>query len=112
MKARRVYLRFALRRVESLSPKEQDAIASHIIETLHAEEAWNRSFAEDPSVLRSLAREALEEHRSGETRSLDIHLPKVSEMYAPADGRGVALQAGIAVVSGQSQPSRAQLQDG
>lgn len=39
MKARRVYLRFALRRVESLSPKEQDAIASQIIETLDAEEA-------------------------------------------------------------------------
>jgi hypothetical protein len=57
--------------VESLSPKEQDAIASHMIETLDDEQACNRSFAEDPSVLRSLARQALEEHRSGETRPLD-----------------------------------------
>jgi len=61
----------ALRRVESLSPEEQDAIASQIIETLDDEEAWARRFRENPSVLRSLAREALEEHRRGETRPLD-----------------------------------------
>lgn len=61
----------ALRRVESLSAKEQDAIASQIIETLNDEEDWNRSFSGDPSVLRSFAREALEEHRRGETRPLD-----------------------------------------
>jgi hypothetical protein len=61
----------ALRRVETLSPKEQDAIASHIIETLDDEEAWSRSFSGNRSALRSLAREALEEHRRGETRPLD-----------------------------------------
>jgi hypothetical protein len=61
----------ALRRVESLSPEEQDAIASQIIETLDDDEAWARSFREKPEVLQSLAREALEEHHSGETRPLD-----------------------------------------
>jgi hypothetical protein len=61
----------ALRRVEALTPEEQDAIASQIIETLDDEEAWTRSFREKPEVLRSLAREALEEHRRGETRPLD-----------------------------------------
>ena len=61
----------ALRRIESLSPEEQDAIASQVIDTLDAEEAWARSFRENPSVLRSLAREAQEEHRRGETRPLD-----------------------------------------
>lgn len=61
----------ALRRVESLSREEQDAIASQIMETLDDEEAWARSFREKPAVLRSLAREALEEHRRGETRPLD-----------------------------------------
>jgi hypothetical protein len=61
----------ALRRVESLSREEQDAIASQIMETLDDEEAWTRSFREKPAVLRSLAREALEEHRRGETRPLD-----------------------------------------
>ena len=61
----------AFRRMESLSPEEQDAIASQIIETLDDEEAWARSFRENPSVLRSLAREAQEEHRRGETHPLD-----------------------------------------
>lgn len=61
----------ALRRVASLSPREQDAIASHIMETLDEEEGWARRFEQNPSVLRSLAAEALEEHRRGETRPLD-----------------------------------------
>jgi hypothetical protein len=61
----------ALRRMESLSPEEQDAIASQIIETLDDEQAWARNFRENPSVARSLAREAQEEHRRGETRPLD-----------------------------------------
>jgi hypothetical protein len=64
-------LETALRRVESLSAEEQDAIASQIIETLDHEEAWARSFCADPTVVRTLAREALEEHRRGETRPVD-----------------------------------------
>ena len=61
----------ALRRVESLSQEEQDAIAAQIMETLDDEEAWSRSFRDKPAVLRALAREALDEHRRGETRPLD-----------------------------------------
>ena len=61
----------ALRRIESLSREEQDAIASQIMETLDDEEAWARSFRERPALLRSLASETLEEHRRGETRPLD-----------------------------------------
>lgn len=61
----------ALRRVEALSQEEQNAIASQILETLADEEAWERSFRERPDVLTSLAREAIEEHRRGETRPLD-----------------------------------------
>ena len=60
----------ALKRLESLSPEEQDAIASRIMEALNDEDAWARSFRERPATLRSLAREALEEHRRGETRPL------------------------------------------
>jgi hypothetical protein len=60
----------ALRRVESLSREEQDAIASQIMETLDDEEAWAHSFRERPTLLRSMAREAIEEHRRGETRPL------------------------------------------
>lgn len=58
----------ALRRAEALPPEEQDALASQIIETLDDEESWARRFRENPSLLRSLADEAMEEHRRGETR--------------------------------------------
>jgi hypothetical protein len=64
-------LQEALRRVESLSREEQDAIASQILESLDDEEEWARRFRDNPAPLRSLAREALEEHRRGETRPLD-----------------------------------------
>jgi hypothetical protein len=39
-------------------------------EPLDDEDAWARSFREKPELLRSMAREALEEHRRGETRPL------------------------------------------
>ena len=61
----------ALRRAEALPPEQQDALASQIIETLDDDEAWGRRFRENPSILRSLGLEALEEHRRGETRPLD-----------------------------------------
>jgi hypothetical protein len=61
----------ALQRIEALSREEQDAMASQILETLDDEEVWSRQFNNNPEVLRSLAQEALEEHRRGETRPLD-----------------------------------------
>jgi hypothetical protein len=61
----------ALQRIESLSQEEQDAIASQILESLDDEEAWARSFRERPALLQSMANEALQQHRRGETRPLD-----------------------------------------
>ena len=61
----------ALQRIEALSREEQDAMASQILDSLDDEEAWSRQFRNNPEVLRSLAQEALEEHRRGETRPLD-----------------------------------------
>jgi hypothetical protein len=61
----------ALKRVESLSREEQDAIASQIMEALDDEEAWARSFRENPAALRAMARDAMDEHRRGETRPLN-----------------------------------------
>jgi hypothetical protein len=61
-------LQKALLRLEALSQQEQDAIASQILQTLDDEEAWARSFREKPELLSSLANEALDEHRRGETR--------------------------------------------
>ncbi len=64
----------ALQRIEALSSEDQDALASQIIETLDDEEAWTRQFREKPDVLSSLAQEAIDEHRRGETRPLDEFL--------------------------------------
>jgi hypothetical protein len=64
-------LESALRRLESLSREEQDAIATQIIETLDDEASWDRSFQDRPEVLHLLASEAIDEHRRGETRPLD-----------------------------------------
>ena len=61
----------ALRRLETLSADEQDAIASQIIETLDDEQGWADRFRTIPSRLRDMSREAGEEHRRGETRLLD-----------------------------------------
>ena len=63
----------ALKRVESLSRDQQDAIATQIMEALDDAEAWTRSFRERPAALRSMAREAMEEHRRGETRPALVH---------------------------------------
>jgi len=61
----------ALKRVETLSPDEQDAIASQILESLDDEAAWTASFRKNPEILAKLAKEALDEHFRGETRPLD-----------------------------------------
>lgn len=61
----------ALRRIEVLSEEERDAIATQILESLNDEETRTRKSRERPDLLRSLAREASEEHRRGDTRPLD-----------------------------------------
>jgi hypothetical protein len=41
------------------------------MEALDDDAAWEGSFRERPAALRSMAQEAMEEHRRGETRPLD-----------------------------------------
>jgi hypothetical protein len=61
----------ALRKVATLPPEEQDAIASQILETLEDEAAWKQKLASTQGKLRRLAREAQHEHERGETRPID-----------------------------------------
>lgn len=61
----------ALRKVAALPQEEQDAIASQIVETLEDEAAWKEKLASHPAKWRRLADQARDEHRLGETRSLD-----------------------------------------
>ncbi len=61
----------ALRKVQSLSSAEQDAIAAQIMDSLADEAAWKEQFARNPELVRRLAQEALEGDERGETRPLD-----------------------------------------
>jgi hypothetical protein len=61
------------RAIEALSPQELSELYAwldeHYPESI-GDEAWERSFRENPEKLHRLANEALEEHRRGETKPL------------------------------------------
>ncbi len=66
-------LQKAFEEASKLSDEEQDAIAASLLEDLAAEAKWDRTLATPASsaLLRSLAKEARDEYRSGETKELD-----------------------------------------
>jgi hypothetical protein len=66
-----VLLDEAIRRVEALPDAEQEFIAAQIIAAIDDDAAWERSFRERPEILKSLADDALDEHRRGETMPMD-----------------------------------------
>jgi len=47
-----------------LPDREQDELATAILEELAADERWEASFVQSQDALQRLAQEALEEHRS------------------------------------------------
>lgn len=61
----------ALAEVSKLSKKEQDALATWILDELASEQRWDRAFAESPHMLDQLADQALAEHHEGRTKKLD-----------------------------------------
>ncbi len=54
-----------------LPEEEQDAVVEWLLAELASEENWEERFAETQDALSALAREALDEHKSGETEDLD-----------------------------------------
>ena len=62
----------ALGRLQQLPEREQDAVASWILEEIESEAEWSRAFASNPDALARKAAEALQEHLSGRTRPLDL----------------------------------------
>ena len=54
-----------------LPVEEQNRLAAAILEELASEERWAQSFYSNEQALAKLAREALNEHKSGETETLD-----------------------------------------
>lgn len=62
----------ALEEVKKLSPDDQDAIASIILEEIQDEELWDETFAHSQDKLARMAAKAREDIRAGRTRNLEI----------------------------------------
>jgi hypothetical protein len=62
----------ALEEVKKLSPDDQDAIASIILEEIQDEELWDETFARSQDKLAQMAAKAREDIRAGRTRDLEI----------------------------------------
>ena len=67
-------LEAALAQVAKLPPEEQDVLATLLLDEMQSEQRWAKTLAESQAVLKSLAAEALAEHRAGNTKSLDESL--------------------------------------
>ena len=59
-------------KVGKLPAEEQDALADWILEELADEKRWQKSFAASQDLLESMADKALQEHKEGKTRPLDL----------------------------------------
>ena len=61
----------ALRRIQALEDRDQDAMAAMILDALDDEARWSASFARSQDVLATMADDALAEHKRGLTQKLD-----------------------------------------
>ncbi len=55
----------AFEHASRLPPEQQDALAKLLLDEIEADSAWDVTFAKSPTVLASLASEALHEKNSG-----------------------------------------------
>lgn len=61
----------AVKRVQTLSDSEQNAIATMILEEIEDEAQWEKSFAHTQGLLARLADEAMADDHAGRTEVLD-----------------------------------------
>lgn len=62
----------AFEEASKLPELEQNALAKRLLDELVAEKKWEKAFAGSEDVLSRLADEAIEEHKQGGTKPLDI----------------------------------------
>lgn len=62
----------AFKKASKLPVVEQNALAKWLVEELEAETKWEQMFAESEGILDRLADEALEAHKKGKTKPLNI----------------------------------------
>ncbi len=58
-----------LERVRQLPESEQDQVAESIEQQLHSHESWLAQSGENDSPLEQMARDAVREHRAGQTET-------------------------------------------
>jgi hypothetical protein len=63
----------AFEEASRLPEVEQNALAKWMLDELHSESRWAKTFAESKDVLEKLADEALEDKRQGRTTPLDLN---------------------------------------
>ena len=68
----------AFEKASQLPDVEQNALAKQLLEDLETEKQWDKKFAESEDILDILADEALEEHKQGKTRTLNL-----GELWTP-----------------------------
>ena len=61
----------AFEEASRLPEMDQNALAKWLLDELHSEAKWERTFAESEDLLEKLADEALDEKRKGKTTRLD-----------------------------------------
>jgi hypothetical protein len=62
----------AFKEVSKLPELEQNVFAKHLLDELVAEKKWEKVFASSEDILSKLADEAINEHRQGKTKPLNI----------------------------------------
>lgn len=65
-------LKTAFTEASKLPKTKQNRVAKWLLEELTSEKKWEKAFANSENVLSKLADEALEKHKQGKTRQLDI----------------------------------------
>lgn len=61
----------AISKIRTLSPDQQETLATIILEEIEEEKQWEQSFTRSPDLLAKLAAEAMTEYRQGKTKELD-----------------------------------------
>ncbi|MDP2644320.1 MAG: hypothetical protein Q8P24_05230 [Desulfobacterales bacterium] len=61
----------AFKEAATLPEVDQNALAKWVLDELHSEMKWQRTFGESEDILEKLADEALEDKRKGKTTPLD-----------------------------------------
>lgn len=62
----------AFEEASKLPEIEQNALAKRLLDELVAEKKWEEAFASSEDIMGRLADEAIEEHKQGRTKPLDI----------------------------------------